>query len=187
MLSALFPKHTLLLQRPFCRTSPKCNILETIISTFSLVCWTHTILSSFPPQSVQQLKLHIFAFQRGTLTWVLEFWSFPSRGEAAAALRLLLSSCTASNTQWRQVRPWLVFRKFILKPGSLFYEVVTFCIDRKCDAKSLFLFQEALRFVIKCKPSARPSAILLRQLSDWEIHTLGSKMTDISEPHFLRT
>ncbi|XP_075878608.1 serine/threonine/tyrosine-interacting-like protein 1 [Nelusetta ayraudi] len=47
--------------------------------------------------------------------------------------------------------------------------------------------EATLRFVIKCKPSARPSTILLRQLSDWEIHTLGSKMTDISEPHFLRT
>lgn len=49
MLSALFFIHALLPQQPFGSTSLKCNILYTIISTFSLVCQTHTTLSSFPP------------------------------------------------------------------------------------------------------------------------------------------
>lgn len=158
MLSSLFFIHALLPQRPFGNTSLKCNILYTIISTFSLVCQTHTTLSSFPPSVCAAAQVaYFFAFQHGTLTWALGFWSFPSWGEAAAALRLLPSSCTASNTQWRQVRPGLFFLKFILKPGSLFYEVVTFCIDSKCNAKSFFVcFRKPWGLLSNVSPAPGP-------------------------------
>uniref|UniRef100_A0A8C2WDX8 Serine/threonine/tyrosine interacting-like 1 n=1 Tax=Cyclopterus lumpus TaxID=8103 RepID=A0A8C2WDX8_CYCLU len=44
--------------------------------------------------------------------------------------------------------------------------------------------EEAWKYVLKCKPDVRPNAGFLQQLSDWELHTVGKKVTDISGPHF---
>ncbi|XP_068457195.1 serine/threonine/tyrosine-interacting-like protein 1 [Clinocottus analis] len=44
--------------------------------------------------------------------------------------------------------------------------------------------EEAWKYVLKCKPNVRPNAGFLQQLSDWELHTMGTKVTDISGPHF---
>ncbi|XP_067348405.1 serine/threonine/tyrosine-interacting-like protein 1 isoform X2 [Channa argus] len=44
--------------------------------------------------------------------------------------------------------------------------------------------EDAWKYMLKCKPSMRPNTGFLQQLSDWEIHIMGTKVTDISEPHF---
>ncbi|CAN9501081.1 unnamed protein product [Ophioblennius macclurei] len=44
--------------------------------------------------------------------------------------------------------------------------------------------EEAWQHVLKCKPSMRPNSGFLQQLSEWELHTKGIKLTDISHPHF---
>ncbi|XP_040007040.1 serine/threonine/tyrosine-interacting-like protein 1 isoform X2 [Xiphias gladius] len=43
---------------------------------------------------------------------------------------------------------------------------------------------EAWKYMLKCKPNMRPNMGFLQQLSDWELHTMGTKVTDISEPYF---
>ncbi|XP_059207865.1 serine/threonine/tyrosine-interacting-like protein 1 [Centropristis striata] len=47
-----------------------------------------------------------------------------------------------------------------------------------------YTFEEAWKYMLKCKPSMRPNTGFLQQLSDWELHTIGTKATNISEPHF---
>ncbi|XP_078122679.1 serine/threonine/tyrosine-interacting-like protein 1 [Sander vitreus] len=47
-----------------------------------------------------------------------------------------------------------------------------------------YTMEEAWQYVLKCKPNMRPNTGFLQQLSDWELHTMGTKVTDISEPHF---
>ncbi|KAM7397527.1 hypothetical protein PAMA_005703 [Pampus argenteus] len=47
-----------------------------------------------------------------------------------------------------------------------------------------YTLEEAWRYVAKCQPNMRPNAGFLQQLSDWELHTAGTKVTDISEPQF---
>ncbi|TDH05286.1 hypothetical protein EPR50_G00141160 [Perca flavescens] len=47
-----------------------------------------------------------------------------------------------------------------------------------------YTLEEAWKYVLKCKPSMRPNTGFLQQLSDWELHTMGTKVTDIAEPHF---
>ncbi|XP_008284163.1 serine/threonine/tyrosine-interacting-like protein 1 [Stegastes partitus] len=47
-----------------------------------------------------------------------------------------------------------------------------------------YTLQEAWKYVLKCKPSMRPNAGFLQQLSDWELHTAGTKHTDISGLQF---
>ncbi|XP_069565724.1 serine/threonine/tyrosine-interacting-like protein 1 [Brachyistius frenatus] len=44
--------------------------------------------------------------------------------------------------------------------------------------------EEAWRSTLRCKPSMRPNTGFLEQLSDWELHTKRTKLTDISQPHF---
>ncbi|XP_038563401.1 serine/threonine/tyrosine-interacting-like protein 1 [Micropterus salmoides] len=47
-----------------------------------------------------------------------------------------------------------------------------------------YTLQEAWKYMLKCKPNMRPNTGFLQQLSDWELHTMGTKVTDISEPKF---
>ncbi|XP_041808946.1 serine/threonine/tyrosine-interacting-like protein 1 [Chelmon rostratus] len=47
-----------------------------------------------------------------------------------------------------------------------------------------YTLEEACRYVLKCKPSVRPNTGFLQQLSDWELHTRGAKVTDVSELRF---
>ncbi|XP_020496222.2 serine/threonine/tyrosine-interacting-like protein 1 [Labrus bergylta] len=47
-----------------------------------------------------------------------------------------------------------------------------------------YTLQEAWRYMCKCKPTMRPNTGFLQQLSDWELHTVGTKVTDASEPWF---
>ncbi|XP_049449045.1 serine/threonine/tyrosine-interacting-like protein 1 [Epinephelus fuscoguttatus] len=47
-----------------------------------------------------------------------------------------------------------------------------------------YTLKEAWTYTLKCKPDMRPNTGFLQQLSDWELNTMGTKMTDISEPHF---
>ncbi|XP_071392911.1 serine/threonine/tyrosine-interacting-like protein 1 [Centroberyx affinis] len=44
--------------------------------------------------------------------------------------------------------------------------------------------QEAWEYVLKCKSNMRPNRGFVQQLSDWELHTMGKTLTDVSEPHF---
>ncbi|XP_070839710.1 serine/threonine/tyrosine-interacting-like protein 1 [Chaetodon trifascialis] len=44
-----------------------------------------------------------------------------------------------------------------------------------------YTLEEAWRYMLKCKPNVRPNAGFLQQLSDWELHTSGTKVTRISE------
>ncbi|XP_068601084.1 serine/threonine/tyrosine-interacting-like protein 1 [Brachionichthys hirsutus] len=44
--------------------------------------------------------------------------------------------------------------------------------------------QEAWSQTLRCKPSMRPNTKFLQQLSEWELHTTGAKVTDISECPF---
>ncbi|XP_071783088.1 serine/threonine/tyrosine-interacting-like protein 1 [Centroberyx gerrardi] len=44
--------------------------------------------------------------------------------------------------------------------------------------------QEAWEYVLKCKNNMRPNRGFVQQLSDWELHTMGKTLTDVSEPHF---
>ncbi|XP_030602986.1 serine/threonine/tyrosine-interacting-like protein 1 isoform X3 [Archocentrus centrarchus] len=47
-----------------------------------------------------------------------------------------------------------------------------------------YTLKEAWMYMFKCKPIARPNTGFLQQLSDWELHTLGTKQTDLSEHYF---
>ncbi|KAM8899564.1 serine/threonine/tyrosine-interacting-like protein 1 isoform 2-T2 [Spinachia spinachia] len=47
-----------------------------------------------------------------------------------------------------------------------------------------YTLQEAWKYVLKCKPNVRPNTGFLQQLSDWELHVVGTKVTDISGPDF---
>ncbi|XP_071362537.1 serine/threonine/tyrosine-interacting-like protein 1 isoform X1 [Trachinotus anak] len=47
-----------------------------------------------------------------------------------------------------------------------------------------YTLEEAWRYMLKCKPTMRPNTGFLQQLSEWELHTLGTKVTDITEPLF---
>nr|ACQ58382.1 Serine/threonine/tyrosine-interacting-like protein 1 [Anoplopoma fimbria] len=47
-----------------------------------------------------------------------------------------------------------------------------------------YTLEEAWKYVLKCNPNVRPNTGFLQQLSDWELHTMGTKVTDISGPHF---
>ncbi|XP_054872990.1 serine/threonine/tyrosine-interacting-like protein 1 isoform X1 [Amphiprion ocellaris] len=43
-----------------------------------------------------------------------------------------------------------------------------------------YSLEEAWKYVLKCKPAMRPNSGFLQQLSDWELHIMGTKLTDIS-------
>uniref|UniRef100_A0A8C5E830 Serine/threonine/tyrosine-interacting-like protein 1 n=1 Tax=Gouania willdenowi TaxID=441366 RepID=A0A8C5E830_GOUWI len=45
-----------------------------------------------------------------------------------------------------------------------------------------YTLEEAWRHTLKCKPLMRPNTGFIHQLSEWEMHTKGEKLTDISEP-----
>ncbi|XP_028277395.1 serine/threonine/tyrosine-interacting-like protein 1 [Parambassis ranga] len=47
-----------------------------------------------------------------------------------------------------------------------------------------YTLEEAWNHMLKCKPQMRPNTGFLQQLSDWELHTMGTQHTDISEPCF---
>nr|XP_046266325.1 serine/threonine/tyrosine-interacting-like protein 1 [Scatophagus argus] len=47
-----------------------------------------------------------------------------------------------------------------------------------------YTLEEAWKCVLKCKSNTRPNRVFLQQLSDWELHTVGTKVTDISDPYF---
>ncbi|XP_068188136.1 serine/threonine/tyrosine-interacting-like protein 1 [Antennarius striatus] len=47
-----------------------------------------------------------------------------------------------------------------------------------------YTLEEAWRQTLKCKPSMRPNTGFLQQLSEWELHTKGTKVTDISKSLF---
>lgn len=47
-----------------------------------------------------------------------------------------------------------------------------------------YTLEEAWKYVLKCKPNMRPNTGFLQQLSDWELHTTGTKVTEIAGPNF---
>ncbi|XP_022594635.1 serine/threonine/tyrosine-interacting-like protein 1 isoform X1 [Seriola dumerili] len=47
-----------------------------------------------------------------------------------------------------------------------------------------YTLEESWKYMLKCKPTMRPNTGFLQQLSEWELHTMGTKVTDMSEPHF---
>ncbi|KAM9348826.1 serine/threonine/tyrosine-interacting-like protein 1 [Symphorus nematophorus] len=47
-----------------------------------------------------------------------------------------------------------------------------------------YTLEEAWKYILKCKPNVRPNAGFLQQLCDWELHTMGTKVTVISELQF---
>ncbi|XP_036975578.1 serine/threonine/tyrosine-interacting-like protein 1 isoform X1 [Acanthopagrus latus] len=47
-----------------------------------------------------------------------------------------------------------------------------------------YTLEQACTHLLKCRPSMRPNRGFMQQLSDWEFHKTGTKVTDISEPHF---
>ncbi|XP_041658122.1 serine/threonine/tyrosine-interacting-like protein 1 [Cheilinus undulatus] len=47
-----------------------------------------------------------------------------------------------------------------------------------------YTLEEAWKHMCKCKPNMRPNTGFLKQLSDWELHTTGTRVTDISEPFY---
>ncbi|XP_029304324.1 serine/threonine/tyrosine-interacting-like protein 1 [Cottoperca gobio] len=47
-----------------------------------------------------------------------------------------------------------------------------------------YTLEDAWKHLLKCKPSMRPNTAFLQQLSDWELHTTGTQVTDISQPPF---
>ncbi|TRY94343.1 hypothetical protein DNTS_026340 [Danionella cerebrum] len=47
-----------------------------------------------------------------------------------------------------------------------------------------YTLKEAWNHVLQCKAGTRPNRGFVQQLSDWELHTLGKRVTDISEPHY---
>ncbi|KAE8293883.1 Serine/threonine/tyrosine-interacting-like protein 1 [Larimichthys crocea] len=47
-----------------------------------------------------------------------------------------------------------------------------------------YTLEEAWKYMLKCKPTMRPNTGFVQQLSDWELHIVGEKKTDISELHF---
>ncbi|XP_037323594.2 serine/threonine/tyrosine-interacting-like protein 1 isoform X1 [Pungitius pungitius] len=47
-----------------------------------------------------------------------------------------------------------------------------------------YTLEEAWKYVLKRKPNVRPNTGFLQQLSDWEFHLMGQRVTDISGPHF---
>ncbi|XP_035998639.1 serine/threonine/tyrosine-interacting-like protein 1 isoform X1 [Fundulus heteroclitus] len=47
-----------------------------------------------------------------------------------------------------------------------------------------YTLEEAWWQMMKCKPTMRPNTGFLQQLSDWELHTLGRKHTDLSKAPF---
>ncbi|CAI5642820.1 unnamed protein product [Oreochromis niloticus] len=48
-----------------------------------------------------------------------------------------------------------------------------------------YTLKEAWMHMLKCKPIMRPNTGFLQQLSNWELHTLGTKMTDFVSITFL--
>uniref|UniRef100_UPI0037E794FE serine/threonine/tyrosine-interacting-like protein 1 n=1 Tax=Semicossyphus pulcher TaxID=241346 RepID=UPI0037E794FE len=47
-----------------------------------------------------------------------------------------------------------------------------------------YTLEEAWSHMLKCKPNMRPNTGFLQQLSDWELHTMGAKVTDICDHGF---
>ncbi|KAM4727384.1 serine/threonine/tyrosine-interacting-like protein 1 [Anableps anableps] len=47
-----------------------------------------------------------------------------------------------------------------------------------------YTLKEAWSHMIKCKSTMRPNMGLLQKLSDWELHTMGTKDTDVSKAPF---
>ncbi|KAG7217048.1 hypothetical protein INR49_027587 [Caranx melampygus] len=47
-----------------------------------------------------------------------------------------------------------------------------------------YTLERAWRYMLKCKPTMRPNTGFLQQLSEWELHTVGTKVTDISGHDF---
>ncbi|KAL0994500.1 hypothetical protein UPYG_G00123070 [Umbra pygmaea] len=45
-----------------------------------------------------------------------------------------------------------------------------------------YTLKEAWEHVLQCKTNMRPNRGFVQQLSDWELHTLGRRITDIAEP-----
>ncbi|XP_041948592.1 serine/threonine/tyrosine-interacting-like protein 1 isoform X2 [Alosa sapidissima] len=47
-----------------------------------------------------------------------------------------------------------------------------------------YSLKDAWAHVLQCKNSMRPNRAFVQQLSDWELQSLGQRMTDISEPNY---
>uniref|UniRef100_A0A3Q1H2A8 Serine/threonine/tyrosine interacting-like 1 n=1 Tax=Acanthochromis polyacanthus TaxID=80966 RepID=A0A3Q1H2A8_9TELE len=47
-----------------------------------------------------------------------------------------------------------------------------------------YSLEEAWKYVLKCKPTMRPNSGFLQQLSDWELHIMGTRLTNISGLQF---
>ncbi|KAJ7996974.1 hypothetical protein DPEC_G00224090 [Dallia pectoralis] len=47
-----------------------------------------------------------------------------------------------------------------------------------------YTLKESWEHVSQCKTNMRPNRGFVQQLSDWELHTLGSRVTDIAEPSY---
>ncbi|XP_062391514.1 serine/threonine/tyrosine-interacting-like protein 1 [Sardina pilchardus] len=44
--------------------------------------------------------------------------------------------------------------------------------------------KDAWAHVLQCKSNMQPNRAFVQQLSDWELHSLGQRLTDISEPNY---
>ncbi|XP_010891869.2 serine/threonine/tyrosine-interacting-like protein 1 [Esox lucius] len=47
-----------------------------------------------------------------------------------------------------------------------------------------YTLRESWEHVLQCKTNIRPNRGFVQQLSDWEQHTLGRRITDITEPYY---
>ncbi|XP_067255298.1 serine/threonine/tyrosine-interacting-like protein 1 [Chanodichthys erythropterus] len=47
-----------------------------------------------------------------------------------------------------------------------------------------YTLKEAWNHIQQCKANMRPNRGFVQQLSDWELHTVGTRVTDISEPNY---
>ncbi|XP_067085043.1 serine/threonine/tyrosine-interacting-like protein 1 [Osmerus mordax] len=47
-----------------------------------------------------------------------------------------------------------------------------------------YTLKEAWQHVLRCRTNMRPNRGFVEQLSDWELKTLGRRITDVAEPHF---
>uniref|UniRef100_A0A4W5JCI7 Serine/threonine/tyrosine interacting-like 1 n=1 Tax=Hucho hucho TaxID=62062 RepID=A0A4W5JCI7_9TELE len=62
----------------------------------------------------------------------------------------------------------------------------------RCSAAAMAFLLHHLKYslgevwehVLQCKTNMRPNRGFVQQLSDWELHTLGRRLTDIAEPRY---
>ncbi|XP_058644867.1 serine/threonine/tyrosine-interacting-like protein 1 isoform X2 [Onychostoma macrolepis] len=72
-----------------------------------------------------------------------------------------------------------------------FEKMCVFIVSRCCAVTMAYLIyhlkytlKEAWNHIQQCKANMRPNRGFVQQLSDWELQTLGKRVTDISEPNY---